>query len=62
MAVTVGGTSVTFDSYDGTNIAGSFHAVVPAGPSNPDESPVTVDGTFKGVADRGDPTRSAVGR
>jgi hypothetical protein len=50
-------TSVTFDSYDGTNIAGSFHATVPGGPSNPDLPPVVVDGTFSGKAEQGDPNR-----
>lgn len=51
-----GSTSVTFDSYDGTNIAGSFQSVVPPGPGN-SAPPVSVVGTFRGVAEQGDPNR-----
>jgi len=55
--IVTGATQVTFDSYDGTNIAGSFHGVAPAGPTNAGLPPVTVDGTFHGVVQQGNPNR-----
>ena len=55
--IVIGQTAVTFDSYDGTQIAGSFHAVVPAGPSNPGLPTITVDGAFHGPFQQGNPNR-----
>jgi hypothetical protein len=55
--VTLGGTQVTFEEYDGTRIGGRFSAVVPPSSGNPGLAPITVEGEFRGPFVPGDPTR-----
>jgi hypothetical protein len=53
-----GPTEVTIDSYElGVRIAGRVHSVLPPGPSNPELSPIMLDGEFRGPVELGDPTR-----
>lgn len=53
-----GATEVTIGEYTpGVFISGRFRSVVPAGPSNPDLPPVTLEGEFRGPVTLGDPSR-----